>query len=95
VTVIEGHAYEAEEGEVGYERKGMKGIYSLHSCFDVVYPGVDIWSAGVIMLSLLSGRYPFFKSGDDLNAIAQIISIFGSEQVSASAKTYGWLVVVI
>lgn len=50
---------------------------------------VDIWSAGVIFLSLLSGRYPFFRANDDMTALAQIISIMGSEEVSQSAKAYG------
>lgn len=50
---------------------------------------VDIWSAGVIFLSLLSGRYPFFRANDDMTALAQIISIMGSEEVSLSAKAYG------
>ena len=52
---------------------------------------VDIWSAGVIFLSLLSGRYPFFRAHDDMTALAQIISIMGSEKVSESAKVYGRL----
>ncbi|XP_076087662.1 cell division cycle 7-related protein kinase-like [Mytilus galloprovincialis] len=50
---------------------------------------VDIWSAGVIFLCLLSGRYPFFRANDDMTALAQIISIFGSEDVKKSAVTYG------
>ncbi|KAL3871148.1 hypothetical protein ACJMK2_039165 [Sinanodonta woodiana] len=50
---------------------------------------VDIWSAGVIFLSLLSGRYPFFRASDDLTALAQIISIFGSEEMKQSANLYG------
>lgn len=50
---------------------------------------VDIWSAGVIFLCLLSGRYPFFRANDDMTALAQIISIFGSEEVKKSALSYG------
>jgi cell division control protein 7 len=50
---------------------------------------VDIWSAGVIFLSLLSGRYPFFRANDDLTALAQIISTFGSEAVKNAAKACG------
>jgi len=50
---------------------------------------VDIWSAGVIFLSLLSGRYPFFKSADDLSALAQIIAVFGSRAVQVAAQAYG------
>lgn len=50
---------------------------------------VDIWAVGVIFLSLLSGHYPIFKASDDLEALSQIICIFGSEEVKAAAKAYG------
>lgn len=55
-----------------------------------VISAVDIWSAGVIFLSLLSGRYPFFRANDDMTALAQIVSTFGSEQVKEAAKACGW-----
>ncbi|XP_014405495.1 PREDICTED: cell division cycle 7-related protein kinase [Myotis brandtii] len=38
---------------------------------------IDMWSAGVIFISLLSGRYPFYKASDDLTALAQIMTIRG------------------
>lgn len=50
---------------------------------------VDIWAVGVIFLSLLSGHYPIFKASDDIEALSQIIVIFGSEEVQAAAKSYG------
>ncbi|CAH1261977.1 CDC7 [Branchiostoma lanceolatum] len=49
---------------------------------------VDIWSAGVIFLSLLSGRYPFFRAKDDMQALAQIIALMGSPEVANAAKGY-------
>ena len=50
---------------------------------------IDIWSAGVIFLSLLSGRYPFFKAPDDMTALAQIISIVGSEEMKTASLKFG------
>lgn len=50
---------------------------------------VDIWSAGVILLSLLSGRYPFFRAHDDLSAMSQIISLMGSKNCIEAASIYG------
>ncbi|GAB1597792.1 cell division cycle 7-related protein kinase-like [Argonauta hians] len=50
---------------------------------------VDIWSAGVIFLSLLSSRYPFFKANDDLTALAQMITLMGSVEMKNAAKTIG------
>ena len=52
------------------------------------FAAVDIWSAGVIFLSLLSGRYPFFKADDDMTALAQIISVVGSDQMKLAAAEY-------
>ncbi len=53
-----------------------------------MFAAVDIWSAGVIFLSLLSGRYPFFKADDDMTALAQIISVVGSDQMKQAAAEY-------
>ncbi|XP_063154317.1 cell division cycle 7-related protein kinase isoform X2 [Candoia aspera] len=50
---------------------------------------IDIWSAGIIFLSLLSGRYPFYKASDDLTALAQIMTIRGSRETIQAAKTFG------
>uniref|UniRef100_A0A3Q0SW08 non-specific serine/threonine protein kinase n=1 Tax=Amphilophus citrinellus TaxID=61819 RepID=A0A3Q0SW08_AMPCI len=54
---------------------------------------IDMWSAGVILLSLLSGRYPFFKASDDLIALAQIMTIRGSRETVKAAKSFGKAVV--
>ncbi|KAK3088312.1 hypothetical protein FSP39_017350 [Pinctada imbricata] len=72
-------------------RAGTPGFRSpevLMKCPDQS-TAVDIWSAGVIFISLLSGRYPFFRANDDMTALAQIISIMGYEKVAQSAKVYG------
>ncbi|XP_029930885.1 cell division cycle 7-related protein kinase isoform X1 [Myripristis murdjan] len=54
---------------------------------------IDVWSAGVILLSLLSGRYPFFKASDDLIALTQIMTIRGSRETVQAAKAFGKAVV--
>ncbi len=48
-----------------------------------------MWAAGVIFLSILSGRYPFFKAQDDMTALIQIMSIFGTEAMMQAAQRYG------
>lgn len=58
---------------------------------DYFLKAVDIWSVGVILLSILSGRYPFFKCVDDNMAIMQLISLFGVEIVRKAAQKYGKL----
>ncbi len=66
---------------------------------------VDMWAAGVILLSILSRfvndmdilisvipdylylrSYPFFRSPDDMTALAELISLFGSEALQSIAK---------
>jgi len=42
-------------------------------------PSLDIWAAGVILLSILSGRYPFFH-GDAVENLAQIMACVGKEK---------------
>ncbi|XP_018415797.1 PREDICTED: cell division cycle 7-related protein kinase [Nanorana parkeri] len=49
---------------------------------------IDMWSAGIIFLSLLSGRYHFFNAGDDMNALAQIMTIRGSQETIKAAKQF-------
>ena len=41
---------------------------------------VDSWAIGVILLSIMTRRYPFFSNGDKLSdseALQQIATIFG------------------
>lgn len=50
---------------------------------------VDIWAAGVILISILSGCYPFFKGTDDMLALAEIITVFGDEAIKRTALALG------
>lgn len=50
---------------------------------------IDIWSAGVIFISILSGRYPFFRNTDDMTALAEIVTLLGAKRVIRAAKKLG------
>ena len=50
---------------------------------------IDIWSAGVILLTLLGRRFPFFNSTDDVDAMIEIASIFGIRRMKAAASMHG------
>lgn len=50
---------------------------------------VDVWAAGVILISILSGCYPFFKGTDDFQALAEIITVFGDDVVKKTAFSLG------
>ena len=50
---------------------------------------IDIWSAGVILLTLLARRFPFFHSADDIDALLEITSIVGRARMRATALLHG------
>jgi len=53
---------------------------------------IDIWACGVIMLCILSGSQPFFRSPNDCTALAEITTIFGSKEVQKCAQKLGILI---
>lgn len=50
---------------------------------------IDIWSTGVILLTMLARRFPFFNSADDVDAMIEIASIFGRRRMQATAAQHG------
>ena len=50
---------------------------------------LDIWSAGVILLTILARRFPFFNSSDDIDATIEISHIFGSKRMQNAAALHG------
>jgi len=50
---------------------------------------LDIWSVGVIMLSLFTGRYPFFVSKDDMSALVEIAAVTGSHELCEVGLEFG------
>ena len=52
---------------------------------------IDIWSAGVILLTLLARRFPFFNSADDVDAMIEMASVFGKSRMASVAAMHGQL----
>ncbi len=52
-------------------------------------PKIDVWSAGVILLTILCQRFPFFNSADDVDALIEIASIFGQKRMKTCALLHG------
>ncbi|KAF8424011.1 kinase-like domain-containing protein [Tirmania nivea] len=50
---------------------------------------IDIWSAGVVLLTMLSKRFPFFNSADDVDATIEIATIFGKARMRSCALLHG------
>ncbi|CAG7997103.1 unnamed protein product [Penicillium salamii] len=50
---------------------------------------IDMWSVGVILLTLLGRRFPFFNSADDIDAMIEMSSIFGTRRMKAAAAMHG------
>ena len=50
---------------------------------------IDIWSAGVILLTILAQRFPFFNSADDADAMIEIATIFGRLKMKQCAMMHG------
>ncbi|CCG81841.1 Putative uncharacterized protein [Taphrina deformans PYCC 5710] len=67
--------------------RGFRAPEVLFKC-DSQFTAVDIWSAGVILLTFLSCRFPFFNSNDDIEALIEIASIFGKDMMKQVAAQH-------
>lgn len=50
---------------------------------------VDIWASGIILISILSGRCPFFPAIHDLESLVILMSVFGTKKIEDMAKSCG------
>ena len=50
---------------------------------------IDVWSAGVMLLTILSKRFPFFNSADDIEAMIEIATMFGLKRMKQCAYMHG------
>lgn len=77
--------------EINASRAGTPGYRPTEVL--VKYPNqttaVDMWAAGVMLVSILSGCYPFFQGNNDFVALAEIIAVFGLETVKSVAYDLG------
>ena len=48
-----------------------------------------MWSAGVILLCFLSGKFPIFQSNDDIEALMEIASVLGMKKTERAATLHG------
>ena len=50
---------------------------------------IDVWSAGIILLTILCKRFPFFNSNDDIEAVIELATIFGLRNIKKCALFHG------
>ncbi|KAI1324195.1 kinase-like protein [Xylariaceae sp. FL0255] len=68
--------------------RGFRAPEVLFKCTEQTTK-IDIWSAGVILLTILCRRFPFFNSADDIEAMIEIATIFGSRRMKQAAQLHG------
>ena len=72
-------------------RAGTRGFRAPEVLFKCVEQTtkIDMWSAGVILLTILSRRFPFFNSADDIEALIEIATIWGQRRMRSAALLHG------
>ncbi|KAK3290173.1 kinase-like domain-containing protein [Chaetomium fimeti] len=86
-----GYAREDTRPSRRANRAGTRGFRApevLFKCTEQTTK-IDIWSAGVILLTILSRRFPFFNSADDVEAMIEIATIFGWRRMQVAALLHG------
>jgi cell division control protein 7 len=52
---------------------------------------IDVWAVGVILISILTARFPFFQSEDDADALIEMATIFGLKEMKECASLHSKL----
>lgn len=50
---------------------------------------IDVWSVGVILLTFLTQRFPFFHSADDIDALLELTALVGRKKMRETAMLHG------
>ncbi|KAI8093583.1 kinase-like domain-containing protein [Halteromyces radiatus] len=71
-------------------RAGTRGFRAPEVLLRVTHQtvAIDIWSVGVTLLSILSGRFPFFIAHDEGESLIEIASIFGMKEMKECAALH-------
>ena len=85
-----GHVSNDPRAQMKASRAGTRGFRAPEVLFKVAHQtvAIDIWSVGVILLTMLTRRYPFFQSTDDMDALVELATIFGAADMANAARSY-------
>ncbi|KLO14549.1 kinase-like protein [Schizopora paradoxa] len=67
--------------------RGFRAPEVLLKCNDQS-GAIDVWSAGMILLFFLTGKFPLFQSNDDIEALMEIASIIGKKRMEKAATLH-------
>ncbi|KAF8908372.1 kinase-like domain-containing protein [Mucidula mucida] len=66
----------------------LKCIDQTAGKFSYVYHSIDIWSVGIMLLLFLTGKFPLFNAGDDIEALMEIATIMGMKRMEKIATLH-------
>ncbi|KAI9276059.1 kinase-like domain-containing protein [Sporodiniella umbellata] len=80
--------------QVRANRAGTRGYRAPEVLLRVVHQttAVDIWSVGIILLSLLTRVFPFFVGYDEADSVVEIANVFGYHTLQKMAFKYNRIV---
>ena len=67
--------------------RGFRAPEVLFKCPDQT-PAIDVWSAGIVLLSFLLRRFPLFNANDDTEALLELATIFGQRRMEQCAMLH-------
>ncbi|KAJ2956406.1 hypothetical protein NQZ79_g7719 [Umbelopsis isabellina] len=89
-TAPTGYYRNDNRNPVRANRAGTRGFRAPEVLLRVVHQtvSIDIWAVGVILLSILTSRFPFFQSEDDADALVEVAGVFGLREVKECASIH-------
>lgn len=68
--------------------RGFRAPEVLFKCTNQLTK-LDVWSAGIIGLSFITRKFPLFNSPDDIDAVLELVLIFGLDKLQQCAELHG------
>ena len=89
--IINGIPKHDERPSLRANRAGTRGFRAPEVLFKCTAQStkIDVWSAGIVLLTILSKRFPFFNSTDDIDAVLELLTIFGKAKMRRAALLHG------
>lgn len=89
--MMKGHPTKDSRPSLRANRAGTRGFRAPEVLFKCTAQTVklDIWSAGIMLLTIMAKRFPFFHSADDIDAVIELASIFGQRWMKKAAMKHG------